>query len=80
MRANKAETVKITAPVMHVSEEIASKTYDAVMPEFSETGRFEAKPVSVLARSFVQTGQYTTPPDLSAFYTEKFLSGAAATQ
>ena len=79
MRANKTETVKLTAPVMHVSEEIAAKTYDAVMPEFSETGRFEAKPVAILARSFVETGQYTAPPDLSKFYTEKFLPGAAAT-
>jgi ABC-type nitrate/sulfonate/bicarbonate transport system substrate-binding protein len=79
MRANKAETVRITAPVMHVSEEIAAATYDTVMPEFSETGRFEAKPLAVLARSFVETGQFTAPPDMSKLYTEKFLPGAPAT-
>lgn len=71
MRANKAETVKITAPVMHVSEAIAAKTYDTVMPEFSETGRFEPKSVAVLARSFADSHQPV--PDLAKFYTEKFL-------
>jgi len=76
MRANKAETVKITAPVMHVSEAIASKTYDTVMPEFSETGRFEPKSVAVLARSFADSNQ--SVPDLAKFYTEKFLPGAGA--
>jgi hypothetical protein len=43
------------------------------MPTFSDTGRFEAKPLAVLARSFVQMGALPAEPDMSKLYTEKFL-------
>ena len=73
MKANKAETVKLVAPIMHTSEEIASRDYDDTMPTFSDTGKFEAKPLAVLARSFVQMGALDKEPDMSKLYTEKFL-------
>ena len=76
MRQNKAETVKIVAPIMHTSEEIASRDYDVTMPTFSDTGKFEAKPLAVLARSFVQMGALPAEPDMSKLYTEKFLPDA----
>jgi NitT/TauT family transport system substrate-binding protein len=76
MRQNKDETVKIVAPVMHTSLEIAARDYDVTMPTFSDTGKFEAKPLAVLARSFVQMGALPAEPDMSKFYTEKFLPGA----
>jgi NitT/TauT family transport system substrate-binding protein len=77
MKANKDETVKIIAPIMHQSPEIAAKAYDAVMPTFSNTGRFEPKAVAVLSRSFVQMNLLPTEPDMSKLYTEKFLPGAS---
>lgn len=76
MKANKDETVKLVAPIMHQTPEIAAKAYDAVMPVFSDTGRFEPKAVAVLSRSFVQMNLLPTEPDMSKLYTEKFLPKA----
>ncbi|HLI22976.1 MAG TPA: ABC transporter substrate-binding protein [Stellaceae bacterium] len=73
MKANKDETVKLAAPIMHQSTGIAARDYDVTMPTFSDTGKFEAKPLAVLARSFVQMGALDKEPDMSKLYTEKFL-------
>ncbi len=73
MKANKDETVKLAAPVMHQSIEITGRDYDDTMPTFSDTGKFEPKPLAVLARSFVQMGALPSAPDMSKLYTEKFL-------
>jgi NitT/TauT family transport system substrate-binding protein len=75
MKANKDEAVKLVAPIMHQPPEIAAKAYDAVMPVFSDTGRFEPKAVAVLSRSFVQMNLLPAEPDMSKLYTEKFLPG-----
>lgn len=73
MKANKDEAVKLAAPVMHQSIEITGRDYDVTMPTFSDTGKFEPKPIAVLARSFVQMGALDKEPDMSKLYTEKFL-------
>jgi len=73
MRHNKDETVKLVAPVMHASIDIASRDYDVTMPTFSDTGKFEPKALAVLARSFVQMKLLPSEPDMSKLYTEKFL-------
>jgi NitT/TauT family transport system substrate-binding protein len=73
MRANKDETVKLVAPIMHTSIEIAGRDYDETMPTFSDTGRFDPKALAVLARSFVQMGALAQEPDMSKLFTEKFL-------
>jgi ABC-type nitrate/sulfonate/bicarbonate transport system substrate-binding protein len=56
MRAHKAETVKLAAPVMNQSPVIVAKAYDVVMPTFSSTGRFDPTALAVLRRSFVEMG------------------------
>jgi NitT/TauT family transport system substrate-binding protein len=76
MKANRDDTVKLVAPIMHQSPEIAARAYDAVMPVFSDTGRFEPKAVAVLGRSFVQMNLLPAEPDMSKLYTEKFLPKA----
>ncbi len=48
MRKNKAETVRISAPVMGVSPEIASRAYDELMPMFSDDGKFDPKALETL--------------------------------
>lgn len=73
MRKNKDETVRIAAPVMHQSLDITSRAYDEIMPSFSDTGKFDAKALAVLARSFVQMNQLPVEPDMSKLYTEAFL-------
>jgi NitT/TauT family transport system substrate-binding protein len=73
MRTHKDETVQIIAPVMHQTPAIVAKTYDAVMPEFSDTGKFDPEALTVLRRSFVEMGTLTAEPDVSKLYTENFL-------
>jgi NitT/TauT family transport system substrate-binding protein len=76
MRRNKAETVKISEPVMGVSESIADKVYDELMPMFSDDGKFDPKALAVLQRSFVEMNLLPTEPDMAKLYTEKLLPGA----
>lgn len=78
MRTHKADVVRIGAEVTNVAPDIESRVYDAVMPMFSDTGRFDPKAVAVLARSFVDLKLMPTEPDMSKLYTEKFLPGGAA--
>jgi ABC-type nitrate/sulfonate/bicarbonate transport system substrate-binding protein len=78
MRGNKAETVRIGAEVTHVSPDIENSVYDAVMPMFSETGRFDPKATAILAKSFVDLKLLPTEPDMTKLYTEKFLPSLTA--
>jgi NitT/TauT family transport system substrate-binding protein len=78
MRANKAEAVRIGASVMHLSPATAGRVYDASMPMFSETGRFDPKAAAILAKSFVDLKMLPSEPDMTKLYTEKFLPPLAA--
>jgi ABC-type nitrate/sulfonate/bicarbonate transport system substrate-binding protein len=73
MRKNKTETVRIAAAVTQLSAPIIGRTYDEVMPMFSDTGRFEPKALDTLRKSFVELGVLPTEPDMSKLYTEAFL-------
>ena len=73
MRKNKAETVRIAAKEMHQPAEVVAADYDITMPAFSNTGRFEAKSLAVLRRSFVEMGLLPMAPDMKTLYTETFL-------
>jgi hypothetical protein len=52
---------------------IAGESYDIVVTKMSRTGRFDPKGLATLARSYVDMKQLSTEPDMSKFYTEKFL-------
>jgi NitT/TauT family transport system substrate-binding protein len=73
MRNDKGETVKIAAQVLQKDPDIISRTYDEVMPMFTDNGRFNPKGLAVLARSFVELHTLPTEPDMSKLYTETFL-------
>jgi NitT/TauT family transport system substrate-binding protein len=73
MRHNKAETVAIAMPVISKDEDITSKTYDELMPEFSDNGRFDPKALATLAQSYVELHVLPAEPDMSKLYTETFL-------
>lgn len=73
MRKHKAETVAIAAKVMHQPDDVVATAFDATMPFFSDTGRFEAKPLAVLRSSFVEMKWLPKAPDMKTLYTEKFL-------
>ena len=73
MRANRAETIAIAADVIHKDADITARTYDELMPMFSDTGRFNPKALVVLRRSFVEMKTLPEEPDMSRLYTEAFL-------
>jgi NitT/TauT family transport system substrate-binding protein len=77
MRANKAETVDIAAQVLQKDPDIISRTYDEVIPMFSDDGKFNPKGLKVLAQSFVEVHTLPTEPDMSKLYTEAFLPSAS---
>jgi ABC-type nitrate/sulfonate/bicarbonate transport system substrate-binding protein len=78
MRAHKDDVVRIGAEATHVTPEIESRVYDAVMPMFSDTGRFDPKATAILAKSFVDLKLMPTEPDMTKLYTERFLPAIAA--
>jgi NitT/TauT family transport system substrate-binding protein len=74
MRANKAETVKVAMSVLELPEAIASPTYDKLMPVFSTDGKFDAKALATLSRSFVELDLLPSEPkDMRRLFTEEFL-------
>lgn len=73
MRANKAESVAIAKQVLDKDTDIVSRTYDEVIPMFSDDGRWDPKALAVLAQSFVELHTLPTEPDMSKLYTAAFL-------
>jgi NitT/TauT family transport system substrate-binding protein len=73
MQRDKEQTVRIAAPIAKLDPSIMAKTYDLVIPKMSRNGRFDPKGLETLARSYVETKSLPTKPDMSKFYTEKFL-------
>lgn len=75
MRANKAETVDIAKDVIHKDADITARTYDMLMPMFSDDGRFDPKAMAVLAKSYVELKVLPTEPDPKQLINESFLPG-----
>lgn len=73
MLRDKEQTVRIGTPIMHFDSAIVAATYDIVVTKMSRTGRFDPKGLATLARSYVEMKTLPTEPDMSKFYTEKFL-------
>lgn len=73
MRTDKAATVKIAMEVTQKDEDITSRSYDELMPMFSDTGRFETKALTVLAKSLVELKILPTEPDMTKLVDETFL-------
>jgi NitT/TauT family transport system substrate-binding protein len=73
MRDHKAETIETAVRAAEVPRSIATANYDELMPIFTHTGRFDARALDVLARSFVEMGALAEKPDMSKLYTEAFL-------
>jgi len=73
MRANKGKTVETAMAVLDLNRPIAERSYDTLMPMFSDDGRFNAKALAVLSRSYVDLKFLPAQPDMSKLYTEEFL-------
>jgi NitT/TauT family transport system substrate-binding protein len=73
MRDHKEDTIAIAMRVAEVSKSVATANYEELMPIFNPTGRFDARALDVLARSFVEMGALAEKPDMGRLYTEAFL-------
>jgi NitT/TauT family transport system substrate-binding protein len=73
MRRNKAETIRIAAPIIRATPEITENVYDTVMPDLSSDGRFESNALALLAQSFVDLKQLPAAPDMQKLVTEAYL-------
>jgi ABC-type nitrate/sulfonate/bicarbonate transport system substrate-binding protein len=75
MRANKDKTVETAMTILDLNRSIAERSYDILIPMFSDDGRFNPKALAVLSRSYVDLKYLPTQPDMSKLYTEEFLPG-----
>ena len=75
MRANKAESVDIAKDVIQKDADITARTYDMLMPMFSDDGRFNPKAMAVLAKSYVELNVLPTEPDPKELIDDRFLPG-----
>lgn len=73
MRDNRNEAIAIVRKVTEFDQTVQERQFDLVMPEMSLTGRFGAKGLATIARSFVDLGVTDKEPDMTRLYTEKFL-------
>jgi ABC-type nitrate/sulfonate/bicarbonate transport system substrate-binding protein len=73
MRTHKDDTVKIAGAVIGKDSDIVSRTYDELMPMFSDNGTFSPAALEVLSKSWVELGTLPSEPDLKTLYTEEFL-------
>jgi NitT/TauT family transport system substrate-binding protein len=73
IRANKAETVRIAMEVTGKDESITSRSYDELMPMFSDTGKFDPNALAVISKAFVELKILPNEPDMSQLYTEVYL-------
>jgi ABC-type nitrate/sulfonate/bicarbonate transport system substrate-binding protein len=73
MRSHKDETVKIASAVTGKDADITGRTYDELMPMFSDNGKFDPDALKVLSKSWVELGTLPTEPDVKTLYTEEFL-------
>ncbi len=73
MRKNKAETVQIAKEPTGKDDEITSRSYDELMPMFSDTGKFDPKALETLRKSYVELKLLPTEPDMSKLINDTFL-------
>jgi NitT/TauT family transport system substrate-binding protein len=73
MRANKAETVKITSGINQFSENVMSREYDLTIGMHTKDCRFDPESLAILQRSFVEMKLLESEPDMSKLYTDAYL-------
>ncbi len=73
IRANKAETVKITSKAIGVRESIVSRVYDAQVGGFSADGAWDPVAIDVIRKSLKDLGILATVPDARTLYNDQFV-------
>jgi NitT/TauT family transport system substrate-binding protein len=73
VRANKAETVKITSKAIDVRESIVNRIYDAQVNGFSGDGAWDPVAIEVIRKSLKDLGILDSLPDARTIYNDKFV-------
>jgi len=73
IRANKAETVKITSKVISVRESVVNKIYDGQVGGFSADGAWDPVAIDVIRKSLVELGILDKVPEARSIYNDKFV-------
>jgi NitT/TauT family transport system substrate-binding protein len=73
MKANRDETIAITAKILNQSTASIAKTYDYEISMFIDDGRFDPQAIAVLKDSFVEMGILPTKPSDDQIFTTQFL-------
>jgi NitT/TauT family transport system substrate-binding protein len=73
MKANKAETIRITQKVTKLPDDIAGKIYDAEIPSFFTDGHFDRKKLAAVQQALIDVGVIEKAAPEEALITEKFL-------
>jgi ABC-type nitrate/sulfonate/bicarbonate transport system substrate-binding protein len=73
MKANKAQTVAITAKVLDLTPAVIGRAYDEEIGIFSDDGVFDPQAVAVLKQSFIEMGLLKEIPPDKVMFTTKFV-------
>ncbi|HUK60188.1 MAG TPA: ABC transporter substrate-binding protein [Stellaceae bacterium] len=73
IKANKAETIRITQKDTKVPDDIASAIYDAEAPTFFSDGHFDRAKFAVVKQALIDSGQTDKMPPDDQLISEKFL-------
>jgi ABC-type nitrate/sulfonate/bicarbonate transport system substrate-binding protein len=76
MATHRAETVQFESSIDHFSDAVNEKQYDTVMPSLSRDGKFPPDALAATARSMVDLKMLSTEPDMTKFFTTRFLPRA----
>ncbi len=72
-KTHKAEAIRYSQKVTHLSDENAEQVYLNETPMFSTDGRFDLEAVEVVKKSLIDMGQADKMPPNEQLFTEKFL-------
>lgn len=72
-KTHKAEAIRYSQTITHLSDANAEEVYLNETPMFSTDGRFDPAAVDVVKKSLVDMGQIDHMPDNKDLYTEEFL-------
>jgi len=75
-RTHRKEMVDMAAEVTGTEKSLNDRIYDAQMAILSDDGKFRPAALDTIRRSFVDLKILNQEPDMTGFYTEKFLPAA----
>jgi NitT/TauT family transport system substrate-binding protein len=73
MKANKAETIRITQPLTKLPDDIASEIYDAETPSFFTDGHIDKQKLAAVQQALIDVGAIGKPAPEGDFVDERFL-------